>query len=60
MQKRSSFSCEEHIDIAMDDFILDNEIFPVLDKLYGINTKCQYCTRKATYILEIPNIDKDF
>lgn len=56
MQKRSSFSCEEHI----DDFILNDETFPILDKICDTNTKCEYCANKATYILKIPNINKDF
>ena len=45
----NKFSCEEHIDMAIDDFLVEEERFPSVDKTS--NNKCDYCSNKAIYIV---------
>lgn len=59
MLKRNSYSCNEHIDIAIDDFILATETFPLMDELDG-KVKCDYCTNRANYILKTSDTNEDF
>jgi len=44
-------ACEDHIDIAIDDFIDKNETFPLLTK--AIEGNCSYCEKAAVYLLSI-------
>ena len=51
MQK---FSCETHIDHALDMFVAETEKFPIMEMLNEddkLSTKCSYCEEKATYIV---------
>lgn len=41
------FACNDHIDIAMDEYINDNETFPELIK--SNEEKCSYCNNKSEY-----------
>lgn len=57
MKDKSKLSCEEHIDMAIDDYILENETFPVLESFKenfaeNITQLCSYCDSKAVYILK--------
>ena len=45
------FTCEEHIDMAFDDFLTFNETFPVLSEIKYVN--CSYCEKPALYVLKI-------
>lgn len=43
------YSCENHIDIAIDDFLVKNETFPILNS--SKDRKCDYCDDVAVYVL---------
>ncbi len=48
------YSCENHIDHALDMFVAETEQFPVMEFLKGeekLSTKCSYCEEQATYIV---------
>lgn len=48
---RMIYSCTEDYDMAIDDFILENETFPVIvEDQSGI---CSYCKNKSAYRLEL-------
>ncbi|RHW36138.1 CxxH/CxxC protein [Lysinibacillus yapensis] len=49
-----SYSCETHINQALDMFVAETEEFPILDKVSEeekLSTKCSYCEEHATYIV---------
>lgn len=50
MQERSKNTCEEHMDMAFDDFLVENEVFPNLNE--ASDEKCSYCDKKAKYVLK--------
>lgn len=41
------YACEDHIDIAMDEFINDNETFPEL--VDNTIEKCSFCHNNSKY-----------
>ncbi|HWL25150.1 MAG TPA: CxxH/CxxC protein [Ureibacillus sp.] len=48
------YSCETHINQALDMFVAETGEFPILDKIIkeeGLSTKCSYCEEEATYIV---------
>ncbi|WP_036183417.1 CxxH/CxxC protein [Ureibacillus manganicus] len=48
------FSCETHINQALDMFVAETGEFPILDKYNSednLSTKCSYCEEDATYIV---------
>jgi len=47
--KKLVFACEEHVDMAIDDFLVANETFPVLNEAKEV--KCSYCEKTALYVL---------
>lgn len=49
MQSKSKYSCEEHLDRAFDDFLVEYETFPELGKCSEGN--CDFCGKKSAYIL---------
>lgn len=49
--KKIKFSCEEHVDIAIDDLIYDTESFPIMETTEG--HKCEYCDKIAKYELKV-------
>ena len=51
MQNENKLCCEEHTDIAFDDFLIENETFPNVERVD--EGKCDYCDNKANYILKI-------
>lgn len=51
MQK---YSCETHIDHALDMHVAETGNFPLMDLLSGdekLSTACSYCEEQATYIV---------
>ncbi|WP_125154144.1 CxxH/CxxC protein [Clostridium rectalis] len=53
MHEKNKFSCEEHIDIAIDDFLVDYETFPILTNIdNSTNKSCNYCAKNALYELK--------
>ncbi len=49
--KKVIYCCEEHVDMAFDDFLLEIEDMPNLVKAQEA-TFCDYCSEKASYYLE--------
>lgn len=49
MENENKFCCMEHMDIAFDDFLVDNETFPNIEEVK--DGSCSYCDNKAKYIL---------
>lgn len=48
------FSCETHINQALDMFVAETEQFPILELLteeQQLSTGCDYCEQKAIYIV---------
>mgnify|MGYP003499715345 FL=1 len=48
------YSCETHIDHALDMFVAETEQFPVMELLKEeekLSTKCSYCEEQATYVV---------
>jgi CxxH/CxxC protein (TIGR04129 family) len=50
MLRENKYCCEEHVDIAIDEFLVENETFPNLEKIK--DKKCDYCDKKAQYVLK--------
>lgn len=53
MTVKMIYSCEEHVEIALDEIVDEFMTFPVLSKIDGDNlsTNCEYCQNQATYIV---------
>ncbi|MDD3223193.1 MAG: CxxH/CxxC protein [Clostridium sp.] len=49
-EKNIIYACERHIDMAFDDYLVDNESFPELEKADSKH-KCSYCEKEAEYEL---------
>lgn len=48
------YSCETHIEHALDMFVAEQKEFPILEKLDDekkLSTKCSYCEKQAVYIV---------
>ncbi|WP_156316813.1 MULTISPECIES: CxxH/CxxC protein [Bacillaceae] len=48
------FSCETHINQALDMFVAEQKTFPMLEQLADeekLSTKCTYCDVAAVYIV---------
>lgn len=48
------YSCEEHIDIAMDTIVDEQETFPHLEQVSAeenLSTHCEYCRKSAIYVV---------
>lgn len=50
MQDSNKYCCEEHVDLAFDDFLVEQEIFPYMESIK--DKKCIYCEEPAIYILK--------
>lgn len=50
---KNKYCCDDHVDMAFDDYLLENETFPYLEKVAQdeCNLKCSYCENIAVYIL---------
>jgi len=46
------FCCIDHSDIAIDDFVNENETFPIME--ISEANKCGYCMCAAAYVLKLP------
>lgn len=51
MIKENKYCCQDHVDIAFDDFLVEKETFPYLEKTES--NKCSYCNKKAEYVLKL-------
>ena len=52
------FSCETHINHALDMFIAEQKTFPMLEELKDnekLSTTCTYCESRALYIVANEN-----
>ena len=52
--KMKKFSCETHIDHALDMHVAETGDFPMMDLLteeQKLSTVCSYCEEQATYIV---------
>ncbi|WP_082692913.1 CxxH/CxxC protein [Bacillus sp. FJAT-29814] len=47
------YSCEEHVDIALESIVIEYETFPVLDKIPvdKLSTTCGFCEKQAVYVV---------
>ena len=48
------YCCKEHVELALDVFVDENEIAPVLKELTDeeeLSTICEYCEKQAVYIV---------
>ncbi len=46
------YACKEHIDIALDDYVNEEEKAPQMKIVADLgNLKCSYCENKAEYEL---------
>lgn len=55
MLEKNKYSCNEHIDIAFDDFLVEHETFPRLEAV--TNKNCSYCNKEAVYVLCLKDTD---
>ncbi|WP_342599583.1 CxxH/CxxC protein [Psychrobacillus sp. FSL H8-0483] len=54
------FSCEAHINQALDMFVAEQKTFPMMEELKEdkkLSTKCTYCDGSAIYIVANENDD---
>lgn len=52
--KMKAYSCETHIDHALDMMVAETEEYPIMDILNEeekLSTKCSYCEEHATYVV---------
>ncbi|MFJ7935413.1 CxxH/CxxC protein [Sporosarcina sp. NPDC096371] len=48
------YSCETHIDHALEVFVVEQEKFPIMELLPDeekLSTKCAYCEELALYLV---------
>ncbi|MBS7344316.1 MAG: CxxH/CxxC protein [Caryophanon sp.] len=48
------YSCEQHIDHALDMFVAEEKVFPTMDFLteeQKLSTTCSYCDEHAVYMV---------
>jgi CxxH/CxxC protein (TIGR04129 family) len=47
------FSCEEHVEIALDDIVDQFQTYPVLSQVPvdKSSTGCEYCEKPAVYMV---------
>ncbi len=45
------YCCQEDYDMAIDDFILEHETFPVMN--LDRDHKCHYCDEASAYVMTI-------
>jgi len=51
--RKMIYSCEEHIDIALDDIVDKYQTYPVLSQIPvdKASTGCEYCEKQAVYMV---------
>ncbi|SHE85850.1 CxxH/CxxC protein, BA_5709 family [Seinonella peptonophila] len=47
------YTCEEHIEIALDEFVDQLTLAPEMEKITSPNEKCFFCQQQARYLLSI-------
>lgn len=48
------YSCQSHIEQALDDLIIKEEVFPIMETVLDnekLSTKCTYCEEAALYVV---------
>lgn len=50
LKRNSSFACEDHVNIAIDEFINEYEEFPILEQ--NTEVKCKFCDRNSIYVIK--------
>ena len=46
------YSCAEHIDVALDEYVDECELPPAMEKIESeLSTTCAYCSERATYVV---------
>lgn len=48
------YSCESHIEQALEDFVLKEEVFPIMKAVSDeekLSTTCTYCKESALYVV---------
>ena len=48
------YSCQSHIEQALDDLIIKEEVFPIMESIQDnekLSTKCTYCEISALYVV---------
>ncbi|MBB4826972.1 CxxH/CxxC protein (TIGR04129 family) [Sporosarcina luteola] len=54
MSRMKMYSCEIHINQALDVFVAEEETFPIMVKVKEeekLSTKCEYCDTPASYLV---------
>ena len=52
------YSCESHIDHALDMFVAEQKVFPIMDKIEEdkkLSTKCSYCEQAENILYQVNN-----
>jgi CxxH/CxxC protein (TIGR04129 family) len=50
--KHMIFSCEDHVELALDVAVDESGSFPELNKVENkLSTTCEYCQKEAVYIV---------
>ena len=49
---KTIYACEEHVDMAIDDYV--NEFAEAPEVLKEEINKCHYCQLKAVYVIKSP------
>lgn len=55
LSKNTIYACDQHIEIALDDFVNKYEKAPEIFQV--LNHKCSYCEKKATYEIKFIEIN---
>ncbi|WP_172370295.1 CxxH/CxxC protein [Sporosarcina jiandibaonis] len=48
------YSCQMHIDQALEELILQEEVYPIMEAVpesEKLSTKCTYCDESALYVV---------
>jgi len=45
------FTCEEHIDIAIDEYVDETEQAPDIAPVDNNEKQCRFCDKKAVYVV---------
>ena len=54
MRLMKMYSCETHINQVLDEFVAQEETFPIMEKVQEnekLSTKCKYCDTPASYLV---------
>ncbi len=49
------YACQEHIELALDVVVDEQELAPIIDKLTDeqiLSTKCSFCENEAIYSIK--------